>query len=98
MSIDINPDYSPDAAEIDGVVKLLRGLAKHEHSDHSIGSDAADLIEALAHDARRLDWLADRDNQIGSVLLPRECIERNFHSMRAAIDAAMKLPREEPEA
>lgn len=49
----------------------------------------AQLAEAQ-RDSERLDWLAKTDNAIGQVLLPRWCVEQNLHSMRAAIDAAMK--------
>ena len=38
-----------------------------------------------------LDWLADRNNPNGSVLLPTACVEQHLDSMRDAIDAAMKL-------
>ena len=47
----------------------------------------------LIEDERRLDWLADKDNDIGQILLPRECVEANLTSMRRAIDAAMALKR-----
>ena len=40
---------------------------------------------------RTLDWLADKHNKIGSVLLPRECVEKHLDNMRDAIDAAMQL-------
>lgn len=45
----------------------------------------------LEKDKARLDWLADRDNVIGNVLLPREIVERNLGSLRDAIDEAMML-------
>ncbi len=48
-------------------------------------------IEKLRADKRRLNWLADKDNHIGNVQLPRECVERNVHSLRDAIDDAMKI-------
>lgn len=41
-------------------------------------------------DAARLDWLADRENAIGNVQLPTECVLAHPESMRAAIDAAMR--------
>lgn len=51
-----------------------------------------ETLEIIPHpDAVRLDWLADKHNKIGSVLLPRECVEKHIDSMRDAIDAAMKL-------
>lgn len=55
----------------------------------------ADDFEIVPHpDTVRLDWLADKHNKIGSVLLPRECVEKHLDNMRDAIDAAMKLPVE----
>lgn len=48
----------------------------------------AELVE-LQKDRARLDWLADANNTIGNVALPRDIVERNLHSMRAAIDEAM---------
>ena len=41
-------------------------------------------------DTARLDWLADRENDIGNVQLPTECVLAHPESMRAAIDAAMR--------
>lgn len=46
------------------------------------------LLSAL-EDARRLDWLSDRDQNIGNVMLPTHIVEANVHSLRAAIDAAI---------
>ena len=52
----------------------------------------AEEFEIIPHpDAVRLDWLADKHNKTGSVLLPRECVEKHLDNMRDAIDAAMKL-------
>ena len=48
-------------------------------------------------DTERLDWLADPANEIGNVLLPRDIAERNIHSLRDAIDAAMALDMENRE-
>ena len=45
----------------------------------------------LRKDKARLDWLADVDNTIGSVLLPRAIVERNLGSLRDAIDEAMLI-------
>lgn len=51
-----------------------------------------DEFEIIPHpDTVRLDWLADKHNKIGSVLLPRECVEKHLDNMRDAIDAAMQL-------
>ena len=44
--------------------------------------------EALRADADRIDWLADVNNTVGSVVLPREIVEANVSSLRQAIDAA----------
>lgn len=43
----------------------------------------------LKKDKARLDWLADANQNIGDLALPRDIVERNLHSMRAAIDEAM---------
>lgn len=48
-------------------------------------------------DTVRLDWLADRDNHIGNVQLPAECVACNLHSLRAAIDMAMRMQPENAE-
>lgn len=50
----------------------------------------AELLE-LQKDKARLDWLADANQNIGDLILPRDIVERNLHSMRAAIDEAMVL-------
>lgn len=44
--------------------------------------------KALRADADRIDWLADVNNTVGSVVLPREIVEANISSLRRAIDAA----------
>lgn len=49
-------------------------------------------FEIVPHpDTIRLDWLSDKHNKIGSVILPTECVEQHLDSMRDAIDAAMRL-------
>ncbi len=71
------------------------------HVVSETGVSGAVLISDLTliphPDTVRLDWLADRDNHIGNVQLPAECVACNLHSMRDAIDMAMKLP-EPPKA
>jgi len=46
---------------------------------------------ALRADAARIDWLADVNNNVGSVVLPREIVEANVSSLRQAIDAARSV-------
>lgn len=59
----------------------------------TVNADYAEEFELIPHpDTVRLDWLADKHNKIGSVLLPRECVEKHLDNMRDAIDAAMQLP------
>lgn len=48
-------------------------------------------MQELLKDKARLDWLADVNNSIGNVLLPRDIVERNLGSLRDGIDEAMKL-------
>lgn len=50
-----------------------------------------ELLKETLKDKERLDWLADANNDIGNVLLPREIVKRNLPNLRDAIDAAMKL-------
>ena len=55
-------------------------------------------LQAVPHpDTVRLDWLADRDNHIGNVQLPAECVTCNLHSLRDAIDMAMRMQPENAE-
>ena len=64
-------------------------------ADAALAEQAKALRAAAAHlqraeqDSKRLDWLADKNNTIGKVLLPTACVARNLHSLRAAIDEAM---------
>lgn len=44
-----------------------------------------------AKDTQRIDWLADKNQNIGNVMLPTVCVEQNLHSLRGAIDMAMQL-------
>lgn len=44
---------------------------------------------ALSADSARIDWLADVNNTVGSVVLPRHIVEQNISSLRQAIDSAM---------
>ena len=48
-------------------------------------------LQELLKDRARLDWLADVNNNIGSVLLPRDIVERNLGSLRDGIDEAMLI-------
>lgn len=46
--------------------------------------------ERLRADEARLDWLADPSNGLGNVQLPTPCVTANLHSLRDAIDMAMR--------
>ena len=48
-------------------------------------------LNDLRKDKLRLDWLADVNNSIGNVQLPRDIVAHNLHSMRDAIDEAMMI-------
>ena len=48
-------------------------------------------LNDLRKDKARLDWLADVDNTIGNVQLPRDIVERNLGSLRDGIDEAMLI-------
>ena len=45
----------------------------------------------LQKDKARIDWLADVNNTIGNVALPRDIVERNLGSLRDGIDEAMLI-------
>ena len=72
-------------------------IIRWEHTK-GVSQEHTESLELIPHpDTVRLDWLADRDNHIGNVQLPAECVACNLHSLRDAIDMAMKLP-EPPKA
>lgn len=51
-------------------------------------------LKLIPHpDTVRLDWLANRNNPNGSVLLPEEIVYKHLDSMRDAIDEAMQLTK-----
>ena len=45
----------------------------------------------LRKDKLRLDWLADVNQTVGSVLLTTGIVERNLSSLRDALDEAMRI-------
>lgn len=59
--------------------------------DDAIFAALRDENAALRADADRIDWLADVNNTVGSVVLPREIVEANMSSLRQAIDAARSM-------
>ncbi len=50
--------------------------------------DTVAYIKKLEEDKKRIDWLADKNQSIGNVMLPTQCVERNLGSLRGAIDDA----------
>lgn len=48
-------------------------------------------LQELLKDKARIDWLADVNQNIGNVILPRDIVERNVHGLRSAIDEAMEM-------
>jgi hypothetical protein len=50
-----------------------------------------DYIMELRKDKLRLDWLSDKNQNIGNVQLPKKCVWDHLDSLRGAIDAAMEL-------
>ena len=74
--------------------EYLRGLADNENLPSLMRDTlrtAAAEIETLRADWVRMEWLADRENTIGNVQLPTMCVVNNMHSLRGAIDEAMRL-------
>lgn len=43
------------------LIERLRALSRHEHSDYSIGDEAAAALEAAREDVARVDWLEQAD-------------------------------------
>lgn len=88
------------AANPDAVLALLDELDAANTSRRAAQARVAELTEQVQKlgrklhrhklDTARLDWLADRENDIGNVQLPTECVRAHPESMRAAIDAAMR--------
>jgi hypothetical protein len=81
--------------KIEDAIKAARSLVNGDKLDAS-SVDHVAIIAALLPDAERVEWLADVCNIHGAVQLPKGCVERNFHSLRDAIDDAMRLPDDYP--
>jgi len=47
--------------------------------------------KSVITDTDRIDWLADPNNTIGNVQLPRNVVIGNVASLRGAIDEAMQM-------
>ena len=94
-----NADYIA-AAHPATVLALLDDLEAAHTARREAQARVAELteqVQALGRklhrhklDTARLDWLADRENAIGNVQLPTECVQAHPESLRAAIDAAMR--------
>ena len=75
--------------------KINPGFAWIRSADDIPNLAAFDELKPIPHpDTVRLDWLADRDQHIGNVQLPAECVACNLHSLRDAIDMAMQMQPE----
>jgi len=64
------------------------GRVEYTTTPHEV--EILSRISELEKDKRRLDWLSDKDNHVGNVQLPKECVMRNLGSLRGAIDEAME--------
>ena len=53
-------------------------------------------LDRTEEDTKRINFLADKNQWIANVQLPREIVERNLSSLRNAIDRAMDLAAQEP--
>ena len=53
-------------------------------------------LDRAEEDSKRINFLADKNQWIANVQLPREIVERNLSSLRNAIDRAMDLAALEP--
>ena len=81
----------------DGAVGVVAGISFRSVLVFFEGNSVSgfyddDEFEIIPHpDTVRLDWLADRNNPNGSVLLPEKIVFNHLDSMRDAIDEAMQL-------
>jgi len=82
----MNPNTPPE--NLRHALLTLEGMTRTEYQRKAL-RDVEDALTDGARDTWRIDWLADTRNTIGNVQLPREIVEANVHSLRAAIDAAM---------
>ena len=72
-------------------------IIRWEHTK-GVSQEHTESLELIPHpDTVRMDWLADRDQHIGNVQLPAECVTCNLHSLRDAIDMAMRMDKEQKE-
>ena len=76
--------------EIDNLEAELADAKQANSYNADVMMQMADEISELRKDKACLDWLADKNNEIGNVILPAHCARNNLTSMRDAIDAAMK--------
>lgn len=88
------PDAALIVAAVNALPALLDALERDAAEIERLRDKYADACSnalTAAADKRRLDWLGDPNNPIGCVQLPTACVERNLHSLRDAIDDAMRV-------
>ena len=92
ISMYANKDQMIEAMqkEIDNLESELADAKQANSYNRDVLDDMYNDISELRKDKARLDWLADKNNEIGNVILPAHCVRNNLTSMRDAIDAAMK--------
>lgn len=78
--------------------KLREGKANGRGSQRKQLQDAYEAMycgddKSVITDTDRIDWLADPNNTIGNVQLPRNVVIGNVASLRGAIDEAMEMSR-----
>lgn len=93
-SISTNVGCWYEAMKIDIRDRLSSEISRGAGGDLTLLRDALAEIDRLSADERRIDWLADKEQWLGSVELPIECVLQHLDDMRAAIDAAMALHAE----
>ncbi|NOT66371.1 MAG: hypothetical protein HOP06_10175 [Methylotenera sp.] len=65
---------------------------------HSSIIEALAELKELRKDQSRLDWLASTEQNIGNVMLPKECVEQGLDGgLRGMIDYAMSISSNETE-
>ena len=79
------------------ITRLSNGVAVVRFDNGTAAALSPDWLatENTPTDSERLDWLAGRDNAISRLSLPAECLVCAHHGMRAALDMAMQIQKEQ---
>ena len=78
--------------KLDILVELELLAKTYDNPIKCVALDAIKEIKRLRKDEARIDWLASTEQNIGNVMLPTECVEKELEGgLRGMIDCAMNL-------